>query len=57
MMSHLSLTLLLAILISLATAIPGNRGGRERVYRAAYTFLCCTLTVIAGGWLMYFIHG
>jgi hypothetical protein len=57
MMPHLTWTLLLAILISFATALPGDRSARERVYRAAYTFFSCTLAVIAGGWLMYLIHG
>ena len=57
MMPHLTWTLLLAILISFATALPGNGGARERVYRAAYTFFSCMIAVIAGGWLMYLIHG
>lgn len=57
MMPHLTWTLLLAILISFATALLGDRNARERVYRAAYTFFSCTLAVIAGGWLMYLIHG
>jgi hypothetical protein len=57
MMPHLSFTLLLAVLISAAMALPGDRATRERLCAAAYTFLSCTLTVFAGGWLMYWIHG
>jgi hypothetical protein len=56
-MPHLAWTLLLATLIALATALPGDGSLRERVCRAAYTFLSSMTAVIAGGWLMYFIHG
>jgi hypothetical protein len=57
MMPHLAWTLLLAILISAATALPGDRAARQRLAAAAYTFVSCTLTVLAGSWLMYLIHG
>jgi len=57
MMPHFAWTLLLAMLISAATAIAGDRATRQRLSVAAYTFLSCTLTVFAGSWLMYFIHG
>jgi hypothetical protein len=57
MMPHTIWTLLLALLISAAGAMAGNRGTRERLSAAAYTFLSCTLTVFAGSWLMYLIHG
>jgi hypothetical protein len=57
MMPHLLWTLLLALLISAATALAGDRAWRERLAMAAYTFLSCTFTVFAGGWLMYLIHG
>jgi len=57
MTPHLTFTLLLAVLISAATALPGDRAARQRLGAAAYTFLSCTLTVLAGGWLMYWIHG
>ena len=57
MMPHLTWTLLLAVLISGATALPGDRALRERICAAAYTFLSCTLIVFTGGWLMYWIHG
>ena len=55
-MPHLLWTLLLAILVSAVTALPGDRAARERLYAASYTFLSCTLSVCAGSWLMYFIH-
>jgi hypothetical protein len=57
MIPHLTWTLLLAILVSGATALPGDRAARDRVCAAAYTFLSCTLIVFAGSWLMYWIHG
>jgi hypothetical protein len=54
---HLAWTLLLAVLIALAAALPGDAAPRERACRAAYTFFSSVTVVIAGGWLMYFIHG
>ena len=57
MISHPAFTLLLAILIAAATALPGDRAARERLFAAAYTFISCTLIVFAGSWLMYWIHG
>lgn len=56
-MPHLTYTFLMALLVSGATALPGNGGGRERCYRAMYAFLGCTASVLAGGWLMHFVHG
>ena len=56
-MSHLTYTLLVALLLSGASGLGGDRGGRERAAAAAYTFLSCTLFLFAGGWLMYWIHG
>jgi len=57
MMSHPAWTLLLALLLSGATALPGDRAARERACAAAYTFLSCLLFVVAGGWLMHWING
>ena len=57
MISHLAWTLLLTILVSAATAMPGHRPTRDRVCAAAYTFLSCTIIVFTGSWLMYWIHG
>jgi hypothetical protein len=57
MMPHYTWVLLLALLISAITAMAGERATRERLSAAAYTFLSCILTVFAGSWLMYFIHG
>ena len=57
MMSHLTWTLLLAVLVSGATALPGDRTTRHRACAAAYTFLSCTLIVFGGSWLMFWIHG
>lgn len=56
-MSHLPFTLLLAVLISAATALLGNRAVRERVYHAAYLVLSCLIATVAGSWMMYLIHG
>jgi hypothetical protein len=56
-MPHLSFTLLLAILISAATALLGDRPARDRVYHAAYLVLSCVVATLAGSWIMYLIHG
>jgi hypothetical protein len=56
-MSHLTYSLFLSLLLSGAVALPGDRSMRERVYRATYVFLACTVSLIAGGWLMYLVHG
>jgi hypothetical protein len=57
MNSHLVYTLFLALLVAGASSLPGNRPNRDRACAAAYTFLSCTLTVIAGSWVMFWIHG
>jgi hypothetical protein len=57
MMSHPTWTLLVALLVAIATALPGDRPTRERPGAAAYTFLSCTVVVFSGSWLMYWIHG
>lgn len=56
-MSHLSYTLLMALLISGALAVPGDRSASERVYAATYTFLACIVSIFAGGWFMRLVHG
>jgi hypothetical protein len=56
-MSHLSYTLLMALLISGAVAVPGKRSARERAYVATYTFLACMASIFAGGWFMRLVHG
>jgi hypothetical protein len=57
MISHLLWTLLLTVLLSAATAMTGDRPTRDRACAAAYTFLSCTFIVVAGSWVMYWIHG
>jgi hypothetical protein len=56
-MPHLAFTLLLSVLLSVAQAILGRRSLAERLYLAAYSLLCCVVTLIAGSWVMYLIHG
>ncbi len=56
-MSHLAYTLFVALLVSGATALGGDRPLRERTGAAAYTFLSCTFILFAGAWLMSWIHG
>ncbi len=56
-MPHLIYTLLFAILLSAVDALLGKRTLRERVYRAAYMFASCMVAVVAGGWIMFLIHG
>jgi len=54
---HLTFTLLVAVLLSAVMALLGNRSPRERLYAAAYVFLCCAAGTVAGSWGMYLIHG
>jgi hypothetical protein len=54
---HLTYTLLVAVLLSAAMALLGNRSLRERLYAATYLWLCCAVTTLVGSWVMYLIHG
>ncbi len=56
-MSHLEFTLLVAVLLSAALALIGNRSPRERLHAATYFFLCCVAATVAGSWCMRLIHG
>ena len=56
-MSHFTYALLLAGLVSTATAFSEKRPACEQVYRAGYVFVCCILLLVAGGWIMLAIHG
>ncbi|MGO9893941.1 MAG: hypothetical protein ACLPX8_06985 [Bryobacteraceae bacterium] len=56
-MPHFTFTLLLALLLSAAMALLGNRSMRERLYAATYLFLCCAVTTLVGSWVMHLIHG
>ena len=56
-MPHLTFTLLVAVLLSAAMALLGNRSVRERLYVATYLLLCCAATTLVGSWAMYLIHG
>lgn len=56
-MSHLTFTLLVAALLSLALALLGNRALHERVHAAIYIFLTCATATVAGSWAMYLLHG
>ena len=51
-MSHLTYTVLLAILLSAVVALTGHRSARDRAYLATYVFLTCIVGTVAGGWLM-----
>ena len=57
LMPHFTFTLLLALLLSAAMALLGNRSMRERLYAATYLFLCCAVTTLVGSWVMHLIHG
>jgi hypothetical protein len=56
-MTHLMFSMLVAVLLCGAMALMGNRSIRERVYVATYLLLCCAVTTLVGGWVMYLIHG
>lgn len=55
-MSHLGVTLLLAILLAAMIALTGDRGTRQRLYHAIYLFSMAIASVIAGSWIMFFIE-
>jgi hypothetical protein len=56
-MPHIVFTLLVAVLLSAALALIGNRPLAERISAATYLFLCCVFSTVAGSWLMHLIHG
>ncbi len=56
-MPHPAFTLLVAVLLSVALALLGDRPLGERLYAATYLFFCCAVTALAGSWIMYLIHG
>jgi hypothetical protein len=56
-MSHFTFTFVLALLLSAAMALLGNRSARERLHAAAYLLFCCGVATLAGGWVMFLIHG
>jgi hypothetical protein len=55
--THLAYTLLLALLIAAAMALGGDRGGRTRVYLGVYWFCSAMAAVVAGAWIMHWVHG
>jgi len=57
MNSHPLFTCIAAVLLSFALATIDRRDARERLYVGVRTFLCCVTSVVAGGWLMRWIHG
>jgi hypothetical protein len=56
-MTHLMFSILVAVLLSCAMALIGNRSLRERIYIATYLLFCCAVSTLVGGWAMYLIHG
>jgi hypothetical protein len=56
-MPHSDFTLFAAAVLATGLALLENRTVRQRIYHAVYMFLCCTLAVVAGGWLMHLVHG
>ena len=56
-MPHLAFTLLVAVLLSVALSLLGNRGLHERLNAAIYIFLTCVAATVAGSWTMYLLHG
>jgi hypothetical protein len=56
-MPHLVLTALFALAMAGIIAALGKRGRRERAYHAGWFFVCSIASVVAGGWIMYAVHG
>ena len=57
MMPRLPYTFLLAALTAGASALPGARAARERLFHAIYLFSASVAAIAAGSWIMYLIHG
>jgi hypothetical protein len=55
-MSHLTLSLFMAVLLGGASALSGRLPGSERMYAGLYIFLCSLASTFAVGWLMHVIH-
>ena len=56
-MAHPWFSLLTAGLLAVTLAADGVRTARERVAVALRTLVGCAAAVVAGGWLMRWIHG
>jgi hypothetical protein len=56
-MPHLTFTLLVALLLSVALSLLGKRAVHERIYVATYIFLSCAAATVVGSWTMYLLHG
>jgi hypothetical protein len=56
MIPHIPFTFLLAALTAGASALPGTRPARERVYHAIYLLIASVVAIAAGSWIMYLIH-
>ena len=54
---HLLFAALLAIAVSVIVGFLGKRKRSERVLHSVWFFTCSVASVIAGSWLMRFIHG
>jgi len=55
-MAHLSYTFLVAALTAGASALPGQRSGRERLCSAVYVGGGSLALIFTAAWVMYFIH-
>jgi hypothetical protein len=56
-MPHLIFTMLTGLLLAAAMSALDNRSPRERLRVLARVFAQCMIAIVAGGWLMHFIHG
>jgi hypothetical protein len=56
-MSHLAMTVLCATGMAAVAAVPGKRPLRARVVYSSYLAAMGVASVIAGSWVMHWIHG
>ena len=54
---HLLFAALLALIVAGSVALFDKRTIRERLLHSAWFFTCSMGAVVAGSWVMYFIHG
>ena len=54
---HLLFAAVLALAVSAVLGLLGKRTRRERILHSVWFFMCSMVSLIAGSWVMFLIHG
>lgn len=54
---HPAVTIVAALIVAGVAGLLGHGSGRARVNYAGYLAICCVTAVVAGSWLMRWLHG